>query len=188
MPRTRRTPSPATPPSCAAIGVPHPATLGRDELLRQCTLSAVRRGGPGGQHRNRNATGVQIAHRPSGIIAEANERRERSVNLDQAIRRLRVRLALDVRASHADFPSPRWLARLHGTRIDVAEGHWEFPAILAEVLDWIAPAAGDLASVSPSLRCSPTQIVRLISRVPAALQRVNQWRAQWGAAPLRSRK
>lgn len=49
-------------------------------------------GGPGGQHRNKAATGVRLRHRPSGIRVQATERRSRAQNLATAWERLRARL------------------------------------------------------------------------------------------------
>ena len=57
-----------------------------------------RRSGPGGQHRNKVSTAVVITHRPTGVRAEANERRSQAENHREAVRRLRVRLAVEVRS------------------------------------------------------------------------------------------
>lgn len=53
----------------------HPAAIDPDELLRQCDEKRIRRGGPGGQHRNKVETAVVLHHRPTGMTAEASERR-----------------------------------------------------------------------------------------------------------------
>ena len=80
-----------------AEGTLHPAALPPDELLAQCDVQFVRRSGPGGQHRNKVSTGVVLVHRPTGIKAEANERRSQAENRTAACLRLRVNLALEVR-------------------------------------------------------------------------------------------
>lgn len=49
--------------------------------------------GPGGQHRNRNATGVRLVHGPSGITVTATERRSQAANLEVAFERLARRIA-----------------------------------------------------------------------------------------------
>jgi protein subunit release factor B len=51
-------------------------------------------GGPGGQHRNKTASAVRLAHPPSGLAVTATERRSQAQNRGQALRRLRERLAL----------------------------------------------------------------------------------------------
>ncbi|MFN5707736.1 MAG: peptide chain release factor family protein, partial [Planctomycetota bacterium] len=58
----------------------HPASLPEEKLLADCDVVRTRRGGPGGQHRNKVETAVVITHRPSGVSAEANERRSQAEN------------------------------------------------------------------------------------------------------------
>ena len=53
----------------------HPASLDVQRLLVDCESRRERRGGPGGQHRNKVETAVVLRHLPTGIVAEANERR-----------------------------------------------------------------------------------------------------------------
>jgi len=76
----------------------HPAKLEIDKLVAQCDFTRTRRGGPGGQHRNKVESAVVVQHRPTGVIAEANERRSQADNRRSAIFRLRVNLALAVRS------------------------------------------------------------------------------------------
>jgi protein subunit release factor B len=64
----------------------------RETLERESEVSFFIASGPGGQHRNRNATGVRLLHRPSGIVVTATERRSQATNLDAAYARLARRL------------------------------------------------------------------------------------------------
>jgi hypothetical protein len=76
---------------------PHPCTLEEATLLGQCDFHFTRRGGPGGQHRNKVSSAVVVTHRPTQILAEANERRDQSQNRRVAVARLRRQLAWLVR-------------------------------------------------------------------------------------------
>jgi protein subunit release factor B len=64
----------------------------REALERESEVTFFIASGPGGQHRNRNATGVRLVHRPSGIVVTATERRSQAANLDVAYARLARRL------------------------------------------------------------------------------------------------
>lgn len=64
----------------------------RARLERESEVTFFIASGPGGQHRNRNATGVRLVHRPSGITVTATERRSQAANLDMAFVRLERRL------------------------------------------------------------------------------------------------
>ncbi len=44
-------------------------------------------------------TAVRLHHLPTGVVAEADERRSQAVNSSEALRRLRIKLALKVPAS-----------------------------------------------------------------------------------------
>lgn len=64
----------------------------REALERDSDVSFFVAGGPGGQHRNKVATGVRLVHRPSGLVITATERRSQSANREVAFERLAARL------------------------------------------------------------------------------------------------
>jgi protein subunit release factor B len=72
----------------------HPAATRPEQLLAECEARRLRRSGPGGQHRNKVETAVSLRHLPTGVCAEANERRSQAQNRSTALFRLRVNLAL----------------------------------------------------------------------------------------------
>jgi protein subunit release factor B len=71
---------------------PRVPVTGREALERECDITFFIASGPGGQHRNRNATGVRLVHRPSGIVVTATERRSQAANLEVAFARLARRI------------------------------------------------------------------------------------------------
>src|SRR5687768_5095769 len=76
----------------------HPyLSLTADELVRQCVVETMRASGPGGQHRNKTESGVRLRHGPTGVVAQAFERRSQHENRAVALRRLRERIALEWR-------------------------------------------------------------------------------------------
>src|SRR5271157_5354132 len=94
----------------------HPAAASAEQLLAECEVRRLRRSGPGGQHRNKVETAISLHHLPTGVHAEASERRSQAQNRSQALFRLRVNLALEVRQSRASesTPSPLWQSRCGG--------------------------------------------------------------------------
>jgi len=165
----------------------HPAALPAEMLLAQCEIRRMRRSGPGGQHRNKVETAVGIAHQPTGISAEASERRSQAENHAVALFRLRLRLAIDVRRTIAlpYSPSPLWRARCHGGKIAVNPEHDDFPAILAEALDVIAACENDLRRAATMLGCTPSQLTKLLQQEPRAIAHVNRARQQQGLHKLK---
>ncbi len=64
----------------------------RASLERDCEIDYFIASGPGGQNRNKVETGVRLAHRPSGIVVTATERRSQSQNREAAYTRMAARL------------------------------------------------------------------------------------------------
>jgi RF-1 domain len=165
---------------------PHPAALAPEELLRHCTQRYVRRSGPGGQNRNKVETGVVLTHVPSGITAEASERRSQAENRAIAVRRLRRSLALEIRLPRpASEPSRLWQSRVRQGRILLSEEHDDHPAMLAEALDTLAVAGWDAGAAAEQLGVTASQLVKLLKTEPRALKLLNDEREVRGLSPLR---
>lgn len=153
----------------------HPAAMPIAQLLRDCTVTRTRRSGPGGQHRNKVATAIVITHQASGITAEASERRSQVQNQAQAVFRLRVELALQVRRGR-EAVSAMWAGRTGDGAIALNPSHDDYPAMLAEALDFIDACGADVKAAAERLGVSPTQLIKLLKTAPRALQQVNDAR------------
>ena len=165
----------------------HPAALGAEQLLADCESRRLRRSGPGGQHRNKVETAWLLLHRPTGLKAEASERRSQAENRRVALFRLRVNLALEVRRPVGEDyrPTPLWRSRCRARQVQVSPAHDDFPAILAEALDVIAACGADLKAAAEMLGCTASQLVKLLKKEGRALALVNARRAAEGLKPLR---
>lgn len=165
----------------------HPAALDEDELLKHCEVASGRGSGPGGQHRNKVETAIRITHRPTGITASATERRHKEQNRQQAVFRLRVKLAIQVREpiDPGAEASARWSGRVKGRQLLINPKHEDFPAVLAEAMDRIAMVGYDVPAAAEALKVSTSQLIKLLKHEPEALQRVNQERAKQSLHPLR---
>lgn len=178
----------AVPPIVPHVPPPHPATLPEAELLADCDVRRQRRSGPGGQNRNKVETAVVLEHRPTGLRAEASERRSQEQNRSQAVFRLRLSLAIQIRQRPSPMPSALWQHRLRQNptgRLAVNPSHPDFPALLAEALDILADEAHDLPAAATRLSVTSSQLTGLLRKAPAALARVNQERSRQGRPPLR---
>lgn len=166
---------------------PHPAALPEDQLLAHCDVQRTRGGGPGGQHRNKVETAIRIVHRPTALRGEASERRSQEQNRKMALFRLRLNLAIDVRGEITEpyAPSDLWQSRCSGGKIRVNLTHHDWPAILAEALDFLAVKQFDPKRAALLLDCTPSQLIKLIQREPRAWQWVNTQREKLGLHTLK---
>ncbi len=164
----------------------HPACLSDTELLQQCEVQNVRRSGPGGQRRNKVETGVLLIHRPTGVRAEASERRLREENRRLACRRLREQLAVHCRSEQPPAaPSALWQRRRAGQRIAVSTTHADFAALLAEALDVLDAHAYEIAPAARWLGVTTSQLLKLLARSPLAWQHIQRQRQARGRPPLK---
>jgi hypothetical protein len=159
--------------------IEHPATTSAEQLLAECEVRRLRRSGPGGQHRNKVETAIHLHHLPTGVHAEASERRSQAQNHTLAVFRLRVNLALEVRwpCGPDHLPSPLWQSRCGGG-LKVSASHEDFPALLAEALGILASLDADPKKASTVLGCTTSQLIRLLKLEPRALALVNGWRRE----------
>lgn len=163
----------------------HPARLPPDDLLRDCDETRTKRSGPGGQHRNKVETAVILHHRVSGVSAEASERRSQADNRAVALFRLRLRLALVHREPPEPHPSPLWQSRRRDGRLLISVDHDDYPALVAEALDRIVAQGLDMPTAAAGLGVTPSQLVRLLEKEPAALGALNRLRGAAALKPLR---
>lgn len=163
----------------------HPAALPPADLLRACRETRTKRSGPGGQHRNKTETAVILVHGPTGIAAEAAERRSQAENRREALHRLRLALALEHREPGGNLVSETWRRRVRGRQLVVSAGHQDFPALVSEALDQLQLATFEIPLAAEKLGVTGTQLVRLFKKSPAAWVALNRHRANLGLPPLK---
>ena len=163
---------------------PHPASLTSERLLAECDERRLRRGGPGGQHRNKVETAVELTHKASGVAAEANEKRSQQKNREVATFRLRVRLALAIRTERVPKPSEMWASRTKAGKLAINPSHEDFPTLLAEALDHLVMNDWETSATAKQLGVSTSQLVKLLKHEPAALKLLNDQRNERGLKPL----
>ncbi len=162
--------------------------LGDAELLAQCRFDRFRVSGPGGQHRNRRDTAVRLVHTPSGVSAQASERRSQAQNRQTALARLRRAIALEIRrpvSLDAYHPPPALQRILPGARQRIGPRHPDFWAGAQHLLDLFDAQDASLADTAAAIGCSTNQLARLIGGEAQLLRKANELREQRGLGPIR---
>ena len=163
----------------------HPACLPLAELQKDCHFETTRRSGPGGQHRNKVETAVVVTHRPTGVRAEASERRSQGENRRVAYHRLRIQLAMRIRSKPSPDGKARWEPWRRGSRISINPANEGFPCLLADLLDRLDLAEQDLTSVASQLDVTTSQLVKFLKLEPLAFAGLNEARRNAGQHPYK---
>ncbi|MEM9348064.1 MAG: peptide chain release factor-like protein [Planctomycetota bacterium] len=165
----------------------HPAAMDDEALLKDCEVASGRASGPGGQNRNKVETAIRITHRPSGLVASATERRHKQQNKHQALFRLRLKLAVQVRepVDPGSAPSACWRSRVKQRRLLINPSHADYPSLLAEALDRLAVVGYEIPASAELLGVSTSQLLKLIKHEPDAISRLNDQRRSSGLHPLK---
>ncbi|MEX2160233.1 MAG: peptide chain release factor-like protein [Dehalococcoidia bacterium] len=151
------------------------ATHPRDEwlrlddaaLLKQCREERYKASGPGGQRRNKVETALRLRHPESGVVVQAEESRSLAENRRRALRRLRERIALEVRVPF-DLTQPALPDELLAQRtagrgaLAINARNTNYPIVVAAALDALSAAEGSYARAAHALGVTTSQLMRLL--------------------------
>ena len=167
----------------------HPyLALPDDDLARQCVVETMRASGPGGQHRNKVESGVRMRHTPTGVVAQAFERRSQHANRAVALQRLRENIALGWRRPVAldhFHVSAELAAILPRTKGRVGPNNDRFWPGISDALDLFVALDCSVSDTAAALGLSTGALSRLLLDSPPVAARVNELRTARGMRPLR---
>lgn len=155
-------------------------------FLSQCRVDTYCASGPGGQHRNRTYSAVRLTHVETGISVTGEERRSQHENKKKALGRLRMALALQVRA--ADFHLADNLQAVFAARgpVRVSSKNEQYPQVCAALLDACYAAKGSLSAAAALLGISTGRLVKVISRDGEVLTAANRLRDYFGFKAIKN--
>lgn len=150
-------------------------TAGRDgllgladpALLAQCQVDRLRGSGPGGQKRNKTESSIRLRHGATGLFALAGESRSQHENKARALRRLRERIAFDLRepVDLDDYRVPAALAALiEQEPVRKSEKWLRSPEYLR--------AVGHLIDLYQAVGCSLPEVAKRLALTGGRLDRV----------------
>jgi hypothetical protein len=135
-------------------------------LLKQCLEERYRASGPGGQRRNKVETAVRLRHPQSGVVVQAEESRSLEENRVRALRRLRERIAMEVRApfelEKPALPEELLAQRRDSGALAINARNPGYPIVVAAALDALTAAEGSYARAAHALGLTTSQLMRFL--------------------------
>jgi hypothetical protein len=150
-------------------------------LLADCRRTPFQASGPGGQKRNRVYSAVRLEHPPTGTRAESGAHREASRNVQDALHRLRLSLALAgaqrvALAPASDTTDPDPPPGYPVFRAKISPGHADFPAAVLRALSVFRAGGAEPRAAAEVLGISTSAFVRFLKLDKAVLAAANQAR------------
>ncbi len=145
-----------------------------EELFRSCRMQAFKASGHGGQKVNKTSSAVRIVHGPTGIEATSSESRSQHENRHHALRKLRMRIALEIRSED----------RTAIDNFEIGMSNPGYPLLVAMLLDELHRYGYRLAESAGAVALSTGQLVRLLERDSELWQKINSGRKTNGLRPL----
>lgn len=165
--------------------------LSEQALLSTCHFDAFRGPGPGGQKRNKTSNSVRLIHEPTGIHVVAGESRSLLENKLRAIRRLKLRLATDIRypIELRWFEPPAWIDAVRQLRrLAVSHRNEHYARTASLVLDLLQVRNGSVGDVGKLLGVTTTSIVKFLEEEHQLWAAANAIRKNAGLPPLDKRR
>jgi hypothetical protein len=155
-------------------------------LLAECEVDTYRASGPGGQKRNKTESAVRLRHRPSGLVAIAEESRSQPENRTRALRRLRTQMALKLRQPAAEGVPEAVAACIDQRgRLDVGRRDARYLPAAAAVLDVLVVTNGSLADAAKRLGITTGNLSAFLTGDDDLMTETNRIRASLGLRPIR---
>ncbi len=165
-------------------------TLDDAGLIAACSVDTFRASGPGGQKRNKTSSAVRLRHAATGVSAEADESRSQHENRVQAVRRLRLAIAIEVREPldpEAWEPSTALVLLVRVGSGPAIRREPRYAAAIAVVFDLLEACRWSLADATAHLGVNTAALGRFVAEEETVFRAANTRRRALGLSPLRTR-
>jgi hypothetical protein len=145
-----------------------------EEFLKECKLDWFQASGPGGQKRNRKYSGVRLKHLPTGISTEVVHSRSQNENRHQAIKKLKLQIAVKVEGLEVD-----------NFRVNVSMSNIEYPICVAKAFDVLKQYNYSISDAAKVIGLSTSKLIKFLARDEYLWREINISREGIGLKRLR---
>ncbi len=144
------------------------------DFLRHCTLEFFKASGAGGQHRNKTSSAVRVLLNGTDLRAEDCTERSQHRNRSNAVRKLKLSIALNMRV---ETPSPP-------ERIECSMEAEDYPLFAAQLFDILHSCGFDHKRSAELCGISSSKLLKKLFRDPLLYQEFCKQRAARGLPKL----
>ncbi|MCP4750296.1 MAG: peptide chain release factor-like protein [Proteobacteria bacterium] len=138
-----------------------------EEILRLSRMDVFKGSGRGGQKRNKTSNAIRLTLSHLSVTESAS--RSRAANIDRAIRKIRLAIALDIsqaaetRCRFQDFPD-ELRPYLGGNAIRINPKNPVFPIFAGCLIDVFIKHKGNWSKTAREYQTSPSQIRKFVEK------------------------
>ncbi len=148
------------------------------DLLSECAKLPLNSSGAGGQKRDRKYSGIRLIHKPTGVQVVSTATRSRARNESDALGKLRMAIALEIRCP--------WDVG-ERSRLELPKKGRPTPAMVADLFDLLEDRGFRIGEAVKELGVSTASLVKFVSRDKMLWRRLNERRMGMGLSPLTMR-
>ena len=131
-----------------------------DNYFQSCRLDFFKATGKGGQKRNKTSSAVRLIHQPTGISVTSSNSRSQSQNRSDALRKLKIRIALEFRSENP----------AGGINPEMSMTNPDYPLWVANVFDILEISSFQIKEAALKLGVSTSKLQKLLARDTAIWQ------------------
>ena len=152
--------------------------LDKEEFLDTCRFSSYKSSGRGGQRKNKKETAVRLLHLETNIFVESSKSRYQSLNRDDALYKLRIKLAY--------LCELKLVSSLVLTPYPLSKKNWEFPFLLQRQFFFLRKNNYLLSETALELDMSKNALLKNFSRDKGVWNFFNQQRTLHSLPTIKS--
>ncbi len=171
-------------PALSAESIARWLALGPEELIASCKQSRYQGSGPGGQKRNRVYSGSRLNHAESGLTSEAVDSRESNRNTLEALRKLRLEIALCIKPGE-EMVNTIKIFSAPSFRTEVSASHFDYPIFVFRAIYFLIKNRGQVSDTAEDLGCTASALARFLKIEKAVWARAKEVREEFGLHALK---
>ena len=145
--------------------------LDDSQLLKLCKMSTLRRPGPGGQKKNVTDSAVRLRLTAENIEATAGESRSQHTNRANALNRMRLEIALRLRATVEDD----FISNLESLDYMTSNAkNKDYPEIIALIFDYLAENNWDPRLLGKEMNIGQKAVLKIIEKDRRAIRALTE--------------